>query len=134
MAKGKKLAVNVALHDDSGKLHDLRIGDTVPDWAKDRIGDHCFEEDEALLVGGGSEELNPEGENDLNGAANIDILGDPDRAPVGGTANADPTKAFDEKSDTEGEGTPDAKAAAKGEGTPDFTKPSTRARGKNAQK
>lgn len=130
----KKLAAHVALYDDEGVLHQLRPGDSVPGWAKDRIGKHALEGDEdtdpiVAASDAAREDIDPDGENDLTPAANIDILGDPNRTPL-----ATPSE------DAEGNrlGDKDVKAStkseAKGAGAPDFTKPAARRGSKNTEK
>lgn len=41
----RKLAVQTALMDNKGVLHTFSPGDTPPEWAADRIGDHAYEEE-----------------------------------------------------------------------------------------
>lgn len=41
----KKLAVNVLVVGEDGSPHALYAGDEVPAWAKDQVGDHCFDAD-----------------------------------------------------------------------------------------
>lgn len=38
----KQLSVNVVVVDDDGNTVLLEAGSTVPKWASDQVGDHCF--------------------------------------------------------------------------------------------
>lgn len=52
---GARLAVNVVVLGPSGEPRAFLEGDTVPDWAADQIGPHCFED------GDDAEEASAEG-------------------------------------------------------------------------
>jgi hypothetical protein len=41
----KKLAVNVLVVGEDGSPHALYAGETVPDWAAEQVGEHCFDAD-----------------------------------------------------------------------------------------
>lgn len=43
----KELSVNVLVLDEAGNPVVLRVGDSVPAWASDQVGDHCFSKQDA---------------------------------------------------------------------------------------
>lgn len=121
MAKIGKAYVSVT--DDGGTVHQLAPGTDVPDWAKDKVGDHALEGNEETQTSDAEADFNPDGGNDLNEAANVDLRAGtaPDgttEAPTGDDGNADADAAKDSDGDTDGEG------------APDFTKPAPRSRSK----
>lgn len=54
---GARLSVNVVVLGPSGEPRAFLEGDTVPDWAADQIGPHCFEDSDDTE--GGSAEGTP---------------------------------------------------------------------------